>query len=479
MKDTQKTSSTATTRRDFVKSVARLSFAAIAAPWIVPAGVVRAQTVPAANGAPATVRPVPSGRVTFALIGSGAQGRDGMGFVLRNPAAQVIGVCDPFKDRTKMARNQVNSHYKNQDCAAYGDFRELLARKDLDCVEIATGDYWHVPIALHAVRAGKDVYIEKPLGVAMKWAWVLRDEINKRKTVFQFGTWQRSRPFFRKACELVRNGVLGEIKRVDAWSVGLASDHGGLFNPKSEMRKRHLETAEIGIPARLDFEMWQGPAKRMPFTKAHFGHHIIFHKSDYAIGYIAGWGIHSVDIAQWGLGTDNTAPVSYQGTGRFPDIPGHFDTAATWDVECKYANGTEMHFMELSVAQPIVKKYFPHMRDHGTTFHGENGWISVDRTTMTASNKAWAKLDLGGQATRLHASPQNDQWADFIARVKDRKPTVNPIESAVNGDTICHLSNIAVHTGRKITWDPAREAIVGDAGAEAYLDRPLHAPWTL
>ncbi len=450
------------TRRSFLAA----SLAAGALPAIIPAGVVRAQ-----EG-----KPTPSNRVTFALIGSGSMGTAGMRNVLKNKEAQVIATCDPFKSRRERGAKLVDETYQTAGCASYGDFRELLARKDLDCVEIATGDYWHVPLALYAVRAGKDVYVEKPLGVAMQWAWVLREEIAKRKAVFQFGTWQRSHGHFRKACELVRNGVLGKVQRVEAWSHGLGSDVGGIFNEGSAIRNFHINGLKPSpVPDDLDYNLWQGPAPARVHTDVRTMTHGIWHISDYALGFIAGWGIHPVDIVQWGLGTDHSAPVSYQGTGRFPDVRGLFDTLATWDVQCKYENGVELHFMDWLTAKPIVETYRPGC-DHGTTFFGEKGWISVDRGSLRTSDKAWQKIQWGEKDITLYASKGN-QWDNFIQCVRTREPTVNPIESAVNGDLICHLSDFAIRTGREIKWDPNAEKIIGDKEAELFLDRTPRAPW--
>jgi predicted dehydrogenase len=445
--------------------------AAAAAPWLVPAGVIRAQ-----DG-----KPVPSGRTTFGLIGCGNMGPEGMKNVLNDKTAQVIGTCDVFRNRANRWRDNVDKHYKAKGCTAYYDFRELLARKDLDCVEIATGDYWHIPLALAAIRAGKDTYVEKPLGVSLEWAKVLRDEIVKRKAVFQFGTWQRSRTHFRRACELVRDGAIGKVSRVDAWSYGLASDGGGIFNPRSHVRKLHLAKPADKVPADLNYDLWLGPAPQKAYSNARVSTLGIYHIYDYAIGYIGGWGIHPVDIAQWALDADLAPPVSYKGTGRLPDA-GLFDTVAAWDVLCKYENGVEMRFMDHTAAAPVVKKYLPRVGDHGTTFHGEKGWISVSRSSVQSSDAELVKRSRRKPAdgeTHLYASEGNNQWQNFIACVKSRKPTINPIQSAFNGDVICHLTDLVVRTGRELKWDAKTETIVNDAGANALLNRPLREPWKL
>lgn len=472
-----KTEAPATTRRSFVKTLASASLATFAAPWIIPSGIVRAE-----DG-----KPVPSNRTTFALIGCGNMGPQGLNAVIKNKNAKVIATCDTFRDRAENIRDGVDKKYQGKGCAAYQDFRELLARKDIDCVEIATGDHWHVPLGIAAIRAGKDIYIEKPLGIAVNWAKVLRDEINQRKAVFQLGTWQRSRPHFRKVCELIRNGVIGDIKRVEVWSYSLASE--GIFNPKSGISKLHRDTAEIPVPAKLDYDLWTGPAPKRPCTRTRLKPNAIYHSSDYAIGYIAGWGVHPADIAQWGLNTDNTAPILYKGTGRFADTPGLFDTLATWDVQCQYANGTELHFMDWTTAKPIVKKYLRRSQGDGTTFFGTKGWISVDRTTAQASDPDILKTKLPDNAIRLYADQapadviagrrRDSHWDNFIDCVRTRKPTLNPIESAFNDDIISHLSNIAVRMGRAIQWDPKTETIPGDPEAAKFLDRELRAPWKL
>ena len=447
-------------RRSFLKA----ALAAGAAPWLIPAGVVRAQGP----------RPTPSNRVTLGYIGVGNMGTAGMRNQLNNPEAQVVAVCDCFRERRERAAILVDGTYQAKGCSPIQDFRELLGRRDIDAVEIATADHWHVPIALAAVRAGKDVYVQKPLGTAMRWAWVLRDEVKRRKTVFQYGTQQRSDGRFRLVCELVRNGVLGKIRRVEAWCHSMATDVGGIFNPGSALRTFHADTATAPVPDGLDYDMWLGPAPAKFYTKARTTPHGIYHTYDYALGFIAGWGAHPVDIAQWGLGTDGTAPVTYAGTGRFPDVPGLFDTVATWDVTCTYADGVTMRFMDGSVALPVISKY-RHPCDHGTTFFGENGWVSVDRGSMIASHPEWLRTKWGEHDIRLYES--RNQWANFVACVKSRQPTVNPIDTAVNGDLISHLSDISIRTGRTITWDPQRERIVGDRAAEAYLDRVPRLPW--
>jgi len=455
------------TRRTFL----RAALLAGAAPAIVPAHAVRAQ-----EG-----KPTPSNKTTFALIGCGNMGPAGVfGNVIKNPDVQIIAMCDVFKSRREARAQAVDKTYGTTGCAAAADFRELLARKDLDCVEIATGDYWHVPIAIHAVRNGKDVYVEKPLGTSVAWSRILRKEINDRKAVFQFGTWQRSQRHFRKACEMVRNGVIGKVQRVEAWAPGMNThDKGGIDDPNSVLSKMHVEGLQSQVPpADLDYDMWLGPAPAAFYSPARVTPDGCYHIADYALGFIAGWGIHSVDIAQWGLGTDGTVPVSYRGTCKWPSARGIFDTISAWDVICKYASGVEMHFMDWKTAQPVITAYRPDC-DHGTTFFGEKGWISVNRGAVYVSDKEWKwdKIEWGEKDTQLLASAQDNQWHGFIDSVRTRKPTVDPIGVAFNGDLICHLSRLAAITGREIAWDAKTEKLVGNGDLAMHLDRTARKPW--
>jgi len=454
-------------RRLFLKA----GLAAGVAPWIIPAGVVRAQ-----DG-----KPVPSNRTTFALIGCGNMGPAGVfGNVIKNEDVQIIAMCDVFKSRREGRAQEVDKHYGTKGCAAVADFRELLARKDLDCVEIATADHWHVPMAIHAVRNGKDVYVEKPLGTAINWARILRDEATARKAIFQFGTWQRSQRHFRKACEMVRNGVIGKIQRVDAWAPGMNThDKGGIDNPDSQLSRMHIEGLTPQIPPDdLDFDLWLGPAPAAHYSPARVTADGGYHISDYALGFIAGWDIHSIDIAQWGLGTDHTVPVSYKGTCKWPPVRGLFDTISAWDVTCTYEGGVELRLQDWKTAKPDIAAYRPD-GDHGTTFFGEKGWISVDRGALRTSDKdlKWDAIAWGDNDTKLLASAKDNQWQGFIESVRTRKPTVNPLESAFNGDLICHLANLAAISGREIKWDAKAEKLIGNPDLAMHLDRTAREPW--
>ncbi|MGH7969425.1 MAG: Gfo/Idh/MocA family oxidoreductase, partial [Limisphaerales bacterium] len=222
------------TRRSFLKQTTGLAFSAVALPSLIPASAL------GKGGAVA-----PSNRIVVGCIGVGPQGQGDMGNFLNEKDAQVVAVCDVKTEQLEQARAAVNRQYQNNDCATYRDFREVVARKDIDAFLVATPDHWHVLVALAAVRAGKDIYVEKPLGLSLTEEWTLRKEVEQRKKVFQFGTQQRSSRLFRFACELVRNGRIGKLKHINVWAPGSAP--GG-------------STAVVPVPPGLNYDLWLGPA---------------------------------------------------------------------------------------------------------------------------------------------------------------------------------------------------------------------------
>ena len=432
------------TRRSFMRKGAVLAAGMIGMPAIVPAHVL------GRNGATA-----PSERVVLGHIGAGGRGNALLQYFREMKECQCVAVCDPFADRRDKAAHETNGYYEQEGtCIAYRDFHEMLLRDDIDAVVIATPDHWHVYAALAAVRAGKDIYVEKPLGLCVAEGRALRAEVRRLNRICQYGTQQRSQDCFHRACEAVRNGRIGAIQRVEAWA------------PESEAGG---STVEAPLPDGFDYDLWLGPAPVKPYTVDRCTPHGAYFISDYAIGFIAGWGSHPLDIAQWGLGTDDTCPVHFEGSGQFPE-GGLYDTAIRWDVECTYANGVSMRFMSDNVAQPIVKPYRGECQSHGTTFFGEEGWISVDRRNAYAEHPGLLDAPLKSDETPLFKSGNHAR--NFVECVKSRQDPVCTIEAAVRSDAISHLSDIAIRLKRPIRWDPETETIADDAEASAMLSRP-------
>ena len=443
------------TRRRFVKGSA-LAAASAALPTIVPSTVFG--------------RDAPSNRVNLAMIGVGSRGTDVMRGFARHDDVRFLAVCDPFRDRRQQARAWLNEKYGGSVAEAYVDFREMLTRDDIDGVVICTPDHWHIPAAVYAARAGKDMYVEKPLGVSLSWARQLRDTIRRYGNVFQYGTQQRSDWKFRFACELVRNQYIGDLQRIEVWCPDVSDDWNAF------QVKRYGSTEPAPVPEGFEYDLWLGPAPDAPYTVDRCRREGSFHIYDYALGFIAGWGAHPLDIAQWGMDADHAGPVYYEGRGEIPS-KGLLNTIAWWDVHCEYANGVKMHFMSHRLAKPIVMEYRERWEGHGTTFFGSEGWVSVDRGGIYASDPNLLKIKLGPDDVHLYRSPSQDR--NFVDCIKTRQPTVNPVESAIRSDTISHLGNIAIRAGRPIRWDPGTEQAIDDEQATRMLSRPLRAPWRL
>jgi len=420
-------------RRNFLKGAAAAS-GAIAFPAVVPSSVFGAQA--------------PSERILMGHIGVGGRGSGVMGGFLGLKDCQCIAVADCFASRRERARARIDGRYGGKVCKTYRDFRELLARDDIDGVTIATPDHWHVPIAIEAAKRGKDMYVEKPLGLCLKWDLACREAILRYGSVFQYGTQQRSSAHLRRACELVLNGRIGEIKKVEVHAPAGAG--GG-------------STVPIPVPEDLDYDRWLGPAPRTPYTKDRCTAAGTYHHYDNAIGFIAGWGAHPLDIAVWGWDLEAAVPVEIEGTGTIP-TEGLYNSITRWKLRGRYANGAEFVFI-----------------DGGdlTIWYGTKGTVQVGRSAgkFKTDPPSLATSRIGPDEVHLPVSRHHGQ--NLLDAMKTRSRPVSHIVDAVRSDTISHLGDIAIRTGRKITWDPKAEKIVGDDQAARMLQRPMRAPWRL
>jgi len=435
-------------RRRFLKRATGTVVGAIGFPYVISS---------AALGKAGTV--APSNRIVVGCIGVGSQGRSVMQNFLHQEAAQVVAVCDVKANVREAARQRVDQHYNSTGCKQYHDFRELLARDDIDAVMSATTDHWHVLTALAAARAGKDIYLEKPMGLSLAEDQALRAACHKNGTIFQFGTQQRSDHKFRFACELALNGRLGKVHTINVLSP--SSVAGGSMKPAP-------------VPDWLDYDFWLGPAPYKPYTEDRCSNKLWWFHSDYAVGWIAGWGVHPLDIALWGGGADVTGPVELEGTGTFP-ADGFCDTATDWRIVFKYASGVIMNYAGGPQPDEWRKRYG---RDsHGVGFEGPEGWVHVNRSRIVANPKSLLDSVIGPNEIHLYES--NHHVGNFLDCVKNRSETVCPVDVAVRADIVCHLSDIAIRTGRKIKWDPEKEVIVGDEEASRRLTRSMRSPWHL
>jgi len=387
-------------------------------------------------------RPPAGERITVAHIGVGGRGRALLEETMRLPRAQSAAVADCYQDRREAAAAACKGK-------AYRDFRDLLARNDIDAVIIATPDHWHVPIALLAVQAGKHVYVEKPLGLCIAQDLACQKLVREKGVVFQYGTQQRSLYRCFRGCELVRRGAIGKILAIEV---------------DAPNGKPGGSTAEAPVPPGFDYEMWLGPAPKKPYTVDRCvppGTYLIY---DQAIGYLAGWGAHPLDIMVWGCDADLSGEIVVEGTGKIPK-EGLYDTVYDWDVKAKLGD---------------VDLVFRPGPDR-TRFIGENGWIEVSRALVRniASDPALLKTKLDSKEDRL-MRVANGHMGNFIEAIAKNNPhaTVTSVQEAVRSDVISHLCDIAIRTGEKIVWDPQRqELITGSQEARAMLSRPMREPW--
>ena len=391
----------------------------------------------------------PSNRVLMGCIGTGSQGTSNLRAFLGLRQAQVVAVCDVDRAHSERAKGLVDERNGNSDCRTYVDYREMLAKERLEAVSIAVPDHWHALTAVACAEAGLDIYGEKPFTHDLREGRALVNAVRQHGRIWQTGSWQRSSGEMRRAVELVRNGRIGKIARVE---VGLPP--GG--------RPRKPVDPRAPVPEGLDWDFWLGPAPYRPYQGvADWDWRWVL---DWGGGQMMDWIGHHADIAQWGLDRDTSGPVAFEGYAPF-EADGIFDSPKTYRFSCRYADGVEM-----TVADSTQVK-------SGTTWYGENGdWVWVNRGRFDASTPEIRDSRIEPGELRLR-SPGHQR--NFIDCVKTRATTLSPAEVAHRSASIGHLGQIAMLTGRKIRWDPDRERILGDVAAEALLGRAPRGPWSL
>ncbi len=418
-------------RRLFVRAGA----VSIVAPVLIPARVLGADA--------------PSKKITVGFIGTGDHGTGwNLRRYLNHNDAQVRVVCDVDGQRRRRAKRIVDEQYLNQDCAMTGDFREVLARPDIDAVMISTPDHWHTLISLMAVRAGKDAQCEKPT-LTIAEGKLLVETVRRHNKVFQTSTEDRSLPVYHRMAELVRNGRIGKLQRIE------------VILPKQPNQPG--DPTPQPVPPDLDYEMWLGPAPYAPYTKdrVHFNFRWIW---DYSGGIICDWGAHLFDTAQWANDTERSGPVEVQGTGTYW-TGGLYNTVKDYDVTYRYANGV---VMTCTPGNPSIKFI-------GTEgWLGNRGWIGE----LEASSKDILNSKIGPNETHLYTNRAGEH-RDFLDCVRSRKDPYFPVDIGHRVSTVCHLANIAIKLGRKLKWDPKAEQFEDAAAANAMLSRPLRSPWRL
>jgi predicted dehydrogenase len=419
------------TRRSFIKG----AIASGVAPSFIPAHLLGADS--------------PSNKITVGFIGVGGHGvGHNLKHYLRQNDARVLTVCDVDRSRMPAAKERVDEKYGNKDCSMTTDFREVLARPDIDTVMISTPDHWHTLMSVLAVRAGKDVQCEKPT-LTIDEGKILVNEIRRHKKVFQTSTEDRSVPVYHRMAELVRNGRIGTLEKIE------------VVLPKQPTVPG--DPTPQPIPEDLDYDMWLGPAPEAPYTKdrVHFHFRWIW---DYSGGIICDWGTHLFDTAQWANNTERSGPIEIDGKGTHWE-GGLYDTVKDYDVTYRYQNGV---VMTCNSGNPSVK------------FYGTKGWVGNEgwRGDLQASSPKILNSVIEPGEIRLFTNPAGEH-RNFLNCVKTRKDPYFPVDIGHRISTVCHLANLSIKLGRPLKWDPELEQFKNDEEATQLMSRPMRQPWSL
>ena len=419
------------TRREFLKATTATAAAAVAVPYAITSTALGAAD-----------RPPASDRIVMGAIGVGGRGSSDMRGFMNFREVQMVAVCDCFRDRRDRAKAAADKRYGDKGCTAYADFRELLARDDIEAVSIATPEHWHALHIVEAARHGKDIFCEKPLTLTLGEARAAVDAVRRYGRVMQTGTQQRSDGRFRFACELVRNGRIGKLISVHVSTGGPS----GPCNLPAE-----------AVPDGFDWEMWLGPAPWAPYNRRRCWNLFSWWNwRDYSGGQMTDRGAHDFDIAQWGLGMDESGPVEI-----FPP-----DGKQHERLTYKYANG--------------VLLYSGDRRGRWTTcvtFKGTEGLVAVRRGGLRTDPPSLARATIG--PGELHLYKSNNHPGNFLHCIRTRERTVADVEIGCRSVSVCHLGNIAYWLERPLKWDPEKERFINDAEANRMLDCPKRAPWRL
>ena len=421
------------TRRTFLRYGGLGAAATVGMPTVIPSGVL------GANGSAA-----PSNQITIGQMGFGWIGGSHLGTILGRKDVRYVAACDVNGQKLEEVRRQIEARYAERygkedyhGCAVYRDYREMLAREDMDAVIIATPDHWHALISIHAAQAGKDIYCEKPMTLTIREARAVVDAVRRYGRVFQTGSQQRSNVFgsFRQACELVRNGRIGKVRRVDVSTGGPPVSCDLPAEPQ---------------PDHFDWDRWLGPVLWRPY------HSKLAAVSwrpyrEFCGGGFGDMGAHHFDIAQWALGTDETGPT------RIHPPDGHDRERVSFE----YANGVIMNHVGGNSL--------------GLTFHGSDGVLYVGRDGFWTKPESIIKEPIGPDDIHLHKS--DDHHGDWLDCIRTRKKCVADVEIGARSATICHLGNIAYELGQELTWDPVAERFAGNEQANRLLSRAKRSPW--
>lgn len=402
---------------------------------------------------------LPGNRITLGLIGTGNINGHHREAFLAEKDTRVLAVCDPVVNRRIASRDRINQAYGGNVCVDYRDFRDLLSREDIDAVCIGTPDHWHAVQAIAAMQAGKDVYVEKPVTYTVTEGRRVVDTAAMYGRILQTGLQRRSGGAYRYACELVHNGRIGRLTRVEVGIIGIN---------KGVQAGHNFPTART--PDGFNYDLWLGPALTAPFCPQRVarGNEVCYwyYISDYTTGFISGNGVHFVDIAQWGIG-DEVRPLEVH--AQSADIPadGLVDDAIAWQSEVVYENGVRMSYSSEGNPHP-----------DGIRFVGTEGWVHITGGgTLSASSTDVLKSVIGPDEVHLYVSPGHHR--NFLDCIRTRQPAAASVEVGHNATTTCNLVEISARLGRSVKWDAGAERFVGDEAANRRLFRAMRSPWRI
>jgi predicted dehydrogenase len=443
-------------RRQFLK-LTGASAAALGFPAIIPARVLGASA--------------PSKLIHIAQIGCGriAQDMDLPGVLKHPQLARIVAVADFDSRRAELARRKIEQSYEKSlarkgDVKAYGDYREIIARRDIDAVMISTPDHWHAQPVVEAALAGKDIYVQKPLSMTIAEGRLVSDVVRAQRRVLQIGSQQRSTTQFHRACELVRNGAIGKLKSIQ---IGLPIDPAG-GNP-----------AAMPMPATLNYDAWLGCTPVAPYTedRVHpqsddpqkvFGRPGWLRLNAYTCGMITGWGSHHVDISHWGMGAEYTGPIGVDARASWPGADSLWDVHGKYSVTLTYASGVHT----------AISDELP----NGVRFEGDEGWIWVARgaanstKALNASDPKLLSIPDAELKTRLHRSPGWDHHLDWLEAIHARKEAATNAETGHRSNSACLIAWIGMKLARPVQWNPEKEQF-NDDEANRMLHRPEREPY--
>ena len=444
-------------RRKFLKNASCSAAGAIIAPTILSSCAKNA-----------------SDRIMIAHIGQGSRGQSEMkSYFVPLETSFSVATCDAFEQRRNASANYISEQYREKGikapkCKPYHHFEEILERDDIDAVHIATPDHWHVPLAIKAARAGKHIMLAKPLGLSYPNFKILENELKANDVRFHYGTQQRSMRHMQLGINMIKEGKIGEIERIEVWAPG--------YNPVESP-----VCQEVPVPADFDYDLWSGPAPLNPYCPERVTNNGSWFQWDYSIGFLAGWGAHPLDVMIWALKDELNGMYTCEGTGEFWNPGGIYNNVRAWDVNIEYDSGIKLHFVDADFAfKSNMLHYRKFLENNGTTFFGSKGWISLSRSS--------AQSDITELDTKLNDFPKNSNGSIkseentmgqlFVDVVKGNIPETCPIDQAILSDCVSHMSNIAIRTGRKITWDPVKGEVTGDSEAMHWFIRNMRKPYS-